>query len=177
MSTTTHLAGQALDGADARSVRALLFERVLDRIHRYFSRLIFSPEGAEDCAQQTLLRLERSLQDGTYDPQRSFNRWMWIKAHSVYVDYCRAHARQPAEPLPADALAPEPASADARLDAAALLELLRARLEPEDLEIFTLFFAEELTISEIAALVGRDRKTVRKRLDAAKAIALRALGT
>jgi RNA polymerase sigma factor (sigma-70 family) len=179
MPTTTHLAGRALEGDDARSVRALLFVRIMDRIHRYFSRLVFSREGAEDCAQQTLLALERSLQDGTYDPSRSFNRWMWIKAHSVYVDHCRARARQRVEPLPPTPLAaPEPPAAgpvDARLDAATLLDALRARLEPEDLEIFTLFYGEELTVSDIAALVGRDRKTVRKRLDEAKRLALRAL--
>jgi RNA polymerase sigma factor (sigma-70 family) len=180
MATTTHLAGRALDGDDARSVRALLFVRVMDRIHRYFSRLVFSREGAEDCAQQTLLALERSLQDGTYDPGRSFNRWMWIKAHSVYVDHCRAHARHPVEPLQPEAVAttaPEvSAHVDARLDSVTLLDTLRARLEPEDLEMFTLFYGEELTVSDIAALVGRDRKTVRKRLDEAKRLALRTLG-
>ncbi len=176
MAETTYLAGQALGGAEQRSLRAALFERILDRIHRYFARLVFDPHGVEDCLQQTLLALERSLQEGSYDPQQSFNRWMWIKAHSVYVDYCRARARAPGT-LPSDddgvAVRPDGAAGvEAKLDAHALMSVLRKKLAPEDLECFTLFFGEDQTVTDIAALVRMDRKTVRKRIDAARRVAL-----
>jgi RNA polymerase sigma factor (sigma-70 family) len=178
---TTYLAGLALGGAEQRSLRAALFERILDRIHRYFARLVFDPHGVEDCLQQTLLALEKSLQEGTYDPQQSFNRWMWIKAHSVWVDYCRARAREPRRTV--DEVAGGAArggdgssGVDAKLDAQALLAALGGRLSAEDLECFTLFFGEDQTVTDIAAVVGMDRKTVKKRIDAARRLALEVLG-
>ncbi len=180
MPTTTHLAGGAVGDPSERSLRAALFERILERIHRYFTRVVWDPVAVDDCVQQTLLALERSLQQGTYDPGRSFNRWMWIKAHTVYVEHCRARARAP-EALPEDEQAPLGAAApveeavDARLDAATLLTRLREHLDPEAFEMFVLFFGEGHNVSEVAAITGRDRKTVRKRLAEGKAAAQRLL--
>ncbi|MGE0706564.1 MAG: RNA polymerase sigma factor [Planctomycetota bacterium] len=178
--TTTHMAGAALGEPAERGLRAALFERILERIHRYFQRLVWDKDAVDDCVQQTLLALERSLQAGTYDPRRSFNRWMWIKAHSVYVDHCRARARSPhsipegAEP-PARRSSSPVEGVEARLDAEVVLERLRGALEPETYEMFVLFFGEDHNVTEISGITGRDRKTVRKRLGEAKAAALRLL--
>lgn len=181
MAITTHMAGAAVGDPSERSLRAALFERVLQRIHRYFTRVIWDSVAVDDCVQQTLLLLERSLQEGGYDPRRSFNRWMWLKAHSVYVEHCRTRARAPAslpvDPLPDESRSGDPAgdstqSVDSRLDAESVLRRLRADLDDETFAMFALFFGEGHNVSEVAAITGRDRKTVRKRLDSAKRAAL-----
>lgn len=179
MATTTFLAGEALGDPAERHLRAALFERVLERIHRYFARVVWDKSSVDDCVQQTLLALERSLQEGTYDPRRSFNRWMWLKAHSVYVEHCRARARAP-QALPEEAgaassqAAPE-TSVEARHDAEVLLARLRAELDVETFGMFVLFFAEGYNVSEVSGITGRDRKTVRKRIESAKRAALEIL--
>ena len=49
--------------ARARLEHALLFERVMERIHRYFRRTLSDPADAEDCAQETMLLIERCADD------------------------------------------------------------------------------------------------------------------
>ncbi len=177
MNTTTHIAGEALKlGPGGRSLRAVLFERIIERIHRYFVKLIWDPHAVDDCLQKTLLRLETSLAQSCYDPEQSFNRWMWLKAHSVYVDYCRER-RMPAG-LPEgieDRRGDPTARVDAKLDAGTVLERLRRDLDPEAFEVFVLRHEGGQNLTQIAALVGRDRKTVRKHLKLAERAALRLL--
>jgi len=179
--TTTNMAGAARGpGSAARSVRAQLFERVMGRVYRYFVKVVWDPHAVDDCLQKTLLRLERSLTGGTYDPQQSFNRWMWIKAHSVLIDHLRTRGRAPGA-LPPEELAAgtslSPASAvDARLDAETILARLRELLPPETLAMFVMRYDEGSTVREIAEITGRDPKTVRKRLERARREALRLLG-
>lgn len=179
MATTTFLAAEALGDPTERHLRAALFERILERVHRYFSRMVWDKTAVDDCVQQTLLALERSLQEGTYDPRHSFNRWMWLKAHSVYVAHCRSKAKAPgslpAAETEATSAAPE-TSVEAKHDADVLLRTLRGELDPEDFEMFVLFFGEGYNVSEVAGITGRDRKTVRKRIQSAKRRALEVLG-
>ena len=91
MPTTTHMAANCLLEQDSAKSQAMaaLFERVMGRIHRYFHRVIWNRDDAEDCYQQTLERLVESLQRGTYDAERSFNTWLWLKARAVYAQHCR----------------------------------------------------------------------------------------
>jgi RNA polymerase sigma factor (sigma-70 family) len=182
MHTTTNLAGEAMAGGPAgRSLRAKLFERVMDRIHRYFVRLVWDAQDVEDCVQKTLLRLEQSLQSGSYNPHHSFNRWLWIKAHSVYVEHCRASTRRPCTAGEADeaasgAGAGGTGAVDARLDAEAVLGHLRTELDPEDFEAFVMRLGEGHSVTDIAAITGCDRKTARKRIERGRRAALRMLG-
>ena len=80
MHTTTQLAGSVIaDGTlQARLEHAALFTRIMDRIYRYFRRMLRDGHEAEECAQRTLLLLAESLQTRSHDPERSFNTWMWL---------------------------------------------------------------------------------------------------
>jgi RNA polymerase sigma factor (sigma-70 family) len=175
MHTTTQLAGDVIrEGAPAaRVAHAALFERVMTRIHRYFARMIRDSHEAEDCLQKTLVLLEQSLVKRNYDPSRSFNTWMWLKARTVFAQYCRDHERRLAG-LEDPADAPDPRAvqeaAERQLDAQAILERLRERLGPEAFEAFVLYYEGGLTQAEVAAALDRDRKTVRKRIAEAHAI-------
>ncbi len=146
----------------------------MERINKYFRKLVWDPQSVEDCQQQTLLRIEKALQENRYDPKRSFNRWMWTIAHRVYVDHCRERHRFPA------ALVVEPktprsgqAGIEARIDAKAVLDTLRSELSPEAFEVFILHYDQGHTISKISAVTERDRKTVRKWLQQGVRIAQR----
>lgn len=170
---TTYLAGRVVASAVGSSAaHAQLVERVLPRVLRYFQRLVGDQE-AEDCLQETLLALEQSLSAGDYDPTRSYNAWLWLKARTVWAQWCRRREKrllslpEGAEPTEG---APRPGEDVAhRLDAEQLLAALRARLGDDVYETFLLYQEGELTQDEVAATVGCDPKTVRKRLKQAEA--------
>ena len=170
MRNTTELAAEAMrtGPAEARVARAALFERVLVRIERYFRRMIVDPQAAEDCAQRTLLLLEQTLRDGRYDPERSFNAWMWLKARTIYAQHCRERERAP-HLVGSEADLPPREDADLVraeqvMDARAMLEAVRARLGDEAYEAFVLYYEGGLTQAEVAQALERDLKTVRKRI-------------
>ena len=177
MHTTTQLAGSVIaDGTlQARLEHAALFTRIMDRIYRYFRRMLRDGHEAEECAQRTLLLLAESLQARSYDPERSFNTWMWLKARTVYAQWCRdREKRRSVERLSEQAEKAVPAPSDRiepgeREDAARLLERLAAELGEETLEVFVLYYEGGLSQEEVAQALERDRKTVRKRIAEAHA--------
>lgn len=170
---TTQLAGEAVrEPLASNACHASLFDRVGERIYRYFLKTAWDPNEAEELAQRTFLDLTRSLRNGSYDPGRSFNAWLWIKAHATFVDWCRERRRR-MQPLNDGEIA-SPSSEvaiDEQLDANAILQVLQQRLGNECYEIFVLYYEGGLTQSEIAEAVGRDRKTVAKRLAQAHELA------
>lgn len=175
---TTELAGAALGSEPTDQVEAArseLFTRILARVHRYFCRLA-GPE-AEELTQETLLVLHRSLSEATYRPGHSFNSWTFLKAHRVFVDYCRRRERDAARAasLPTAGTGPDP-SADpsevvaARLDAATFLERLRVELGLEVQEAFVLRYESGLSLDEVAEAMDCARRTVSRRLERAHAL-------
>ena len=173
-SKTTQLAGEALVESPTSSVRhGELFERIAARIFRYFSKTVWDRDQAEELSQRTLVELERSLRESSYDPARSFNAWMWLKAHTVFAQWCRERERRRDVPLDREPAARgSPTSQiDARLDAEKVLREVQRRLGDETYEILVLVYEGGLTQVEVSEAVGRDRKTVAARLRDARALA------
>jgi RNA polymerase sigma-70 factor (ECF subfamily) len=171
---TTELAGEAFREPEGSSERhAQLFERVAARIFRYFAKTVWDREQAEELAQRTLVELERSLRERSYDPARSFNAWMWLKAHTVFAQWCRERERRP-EPLAAEPASPA-SDVDAKLDAEKVLREVQRRLGDETYEILVLVYEGGLTQVEVSEAIGRDRKTVAARLREARALAAQLL--
>lgn len=180
---TTELAGDALrEPHDETARHAALFERIAGRIYGYFTRTVWDPTEAEELAQRTLVELERSLRERSYDPARSFNVWMWLKAHTVFAQWCRERERDrersggAAAPVAVRARDAGTAAVDARVDAEKVLREVQQRLGDETYEILVLCYEGGLTQVEVAEAVGRDRKTVATRLREARALAARLLG-
>jgi len=183
--TTTGLAGAAArERREESAHHAALFEHVVERVFRYFRRLVTDPAEAEECAQRVLVELESTLREGSYDPERSFNTWIWLKAHKVFVAWCRERGKRmegladEAERLP-DRAPPEArgtASVEERLDAETVLREIERRVGTEAYECFVLRYQGGLTLEEVAETVGRDRKTVGLRIKAAHALIDRLLG-
>jgi RNA polymerase sigma factor (sigma-70 family) len=176
MATTTELAGAAAraTGAESTARRAELYARVLERIHRYFRRMIRDPGEAEECVSRTILELERALE--TYDAARSYNTWMWIKAHTVWAQWCRERSR-PIEALGDREPAARPeGDVAAALDVETVLAEVSRRLGEETHEAFVLYYESGLTQQEVADALGRDRGTIVRRLKDAHALIDRLLG-
>ncbi len=168
---TTELAGDALRETRSSNERhAALFERIASRIYRYFVKTVWDRNEAEELAQRTLVELERSLREKSYDPARSFNAWMWLKAHGVFQTWCRERATRKTAPLDSDPIIPVPAHRDEKLDAEHILRELQRRLGDETYEVFVLYYEGGLSQTEVAEAVGRDRKTVASRLRQAHAL-------
>ncbi len=146
-----------------------LFTRVIKRIDSYFRRVVQDDHEARDCLQETLLLLQQSLQEKKYDPERSFNVWIWLKARTVYAQWCRAKARQ-MQPLPQQATQVDPTTLDQRLDGDVLLNLIHQRLGAETHEAFVLYYHGELTQDEVGKIVGTHRRAVAKRIREAHAL-------
>jgi len=166
----SHLGRQDFEGSAVSNEE--LVERISRRLLAYFTRLV-GPAEAEDCLQETLVALQESFLKGRYDRQRSFNAWAWLKARTVYAQWCRTHQRlqravaEGAE-LQGETTQPTPATrVDARLDASQLLDKLALAFGEETRELFVLYYEGDLSQDQVAELVGRDPKTVRKRLRAA----------
>jgi len=164
---TTRLAADVLRFS-SEFANAELFERIVGRIHSYFRKVVRDEVEAEDCLQETLTILVQSLKEGKYDPTRSFNTWIWVKARSVYAQWCRKRERRMAT-LTQDVAEKRDASdgVDRRLDAQAVLDALADQIGPESYEAFVLHYEGGLTRGEIAEVLGRDPKTINKRLEKA----------
>ncbi len=166
---TTELAGDALNETRSSNERhAALFERIASRIYRYFVKTVWDRNEAEELAQRTLLELERSLREKSYDPARSFNAWLWLKAHGVFQQWCRERATKKTVTL--EDVAGPASDAGKTLDAETVLAELQRRLGDECYEIFVLYYEGGLTQAEVAEAVSRDRKTVGARLRQAHAL-------
>jgi RNA polymerase sigma-70 factor (ECF subfamily) len=160
---TTQLAAEVVNHG-SNLANEELFQRIFGRLHRYFLRVVRDPNEAEDCLQETLVILAASLREAKFDPTYSFNTWIWLKARTVYAQWCRDRSKRMGE-LP-DVPAEESGLGevvDARLDARLLLD----QLGEESYEIFILYYEGGLTLGEVAELVGRHPQTIRARIDQA----------
>ncbi len=133
---------------------------------RSLRRLGVDEASVDDAAQAVLLVVARRLDDIAYGAERSF---VFQTAARVASDHRRARARAPrAEPLDAvletasDGLRPDDLVDQRRRRA--LLDELLDELDEEHRTVFVLFELEELTVTQIAEVLGVPRGTAASRL-------------
>jgi RNA polymerase sigma-70 factor (ECF subfamily) len=149
------------------SVFEVLYRRYRDRIYWYLRARTPSEDDALDLTQHVFLQAIERLEQ--YRPKKgSFAAWLFAIARHAATDFHRRrHATVDWEGLPA-ALHPVDGH-DVEIDTvqrealARLDQLLRA-LPRDKREILVLRFAGELTIAEIAAVIGRSPEATRKQL-------------
>ena len=156
---------QAANG-DKQSFQ-ILYERYRDPIFRFAYRMSGSIEAAEDVAHDCFLSL---INDPVrYDAKRaSFRTYIYAAARNLAAKRYNSFARETgldevqSEPLVADREGP----AARILDNELALEVQKAiaSLPPLQREAIVLFEYEELTLAEIAAVVGADANSVKARL-------------
>jgi RNA polymerase sigma-70 factor (ECF subfamily) len=179
------LAGDDPDAAspDAELVRGAranpkaftaLYDRYVGRIYGYLRTRVARPEDAADLTQQVFLRALDGL--GGYDERKgAFDAWLFSIARNASAD---AHRRRRDTvsweewPGAAGLRASEDTEVSAlRRESLARLWGLLTELGPEKRELVWLRFVSDLTVPQIATLVGKSPAAVHKQI----ARALRAL--
>lgn len=164
------LVRQILDGnRDAFRLVVLRYQRPL---FRFLGLMGFTPEAAEDLAQQTFLRVFRSL--NSFDARQSkFATWLFTIAKRLAAnERQRAYHRheEPAWDTPDEGTASAPRAADPALLAERThrLRAAMAALPPSLRDTFLLSQVNQLTLAEVAAIEGCAVGTVKSRIHRAR---------
>jgi RNA polymerase sigma-70 factor (ECF subfamily) len=145
----------------------ILYERYRDAIFRFTYRLLGSIEAAEDVTQDCFLSLIKS--PGRFDPARaSLRTYLYAAARNLALKqfnyFNRATAIDELREEPAGSNNDQPVRRVLDQELAAQVENAISSLPPLQREALVLFEYEDLSLAEIAAIVGTDTGTVKSRL-------------
>ena len=140
---------------------------------RTVRRLGASSTDAEDLTQQVFMVLHRrpELLAGGGAP-RSL---LFGISRRVVADYRKRTRRQSSKPPPDVPMPPDQESSVARSQLREALDRALSQLDPDKREVFVLYELEELSMPEVARLLGIPVQTAYTRLRAARKIVQRAL--
>ena len=148
-----------------------LVERYQHRLVRYLLYLTGRREYAEDLAQETWIRV---LQRGSqYNGRQRFDPWLFAIARNLAIDYLRQKRKAvQTDSLPDDrdeillvsSSGPSPFEAAARSEDAMRLAGQLQILSPLYREALLLRFQEDLSLPEIAQVLGAPVTTVTSRI-------------
>jgi len=146
-----------------------LVERLGPRLLRYLRRKVGDVHTAEDLVQETFLKAYRNL--GRYDPSRSFSAWLFTIAARLAISHARS--RRPAAALgkydPVDTGRFDPAETVARAEQHRGLWARASRvLGGDQYSALWLRYAEEMSVREIAGVMGKTRSGVKVLLHRAR---------
>ena len=153
-------------GGDSTAFQ-ILYERYRDPIFRFAYRLLGSAEAAEDVAHDCFLSLIKD--PGRFDAARaSLRTYLYAAARNQAVRRYHSAGRETA----LDEIVSEPQAAESHGPMARVLddelanevEQAIAGLPPLQREALVLFEYQDLSLSEIATVVGADSNTVKQRL-------------
>lgn len=146
---------------------AALVHASTDRLFNFLYRLIGHAQDAEDLAQETFVKAHRAL--GRYDPARPFLPWLFTIARRSVLNHRRA--ARPVEPLP-DGVpapdAPDPAEASANRDDRERLWRTARCLHPRYHDVLWLYYGENFTAAEVAAVMRTNALCVKVLLHRAR---------
>jgi RNA polymerase sigma-70 factor, ECF subfamily len=171
VNTDTQQIARGLRERDVAFLHALV-EQYQYRLVRYLIFLLGSRDPVDDLVQETWLRvLERGH---TYDGQSRFESWLFAIARNLAIDYMRKRriisldsndsGEQNLESLSPVSVATSPFEQAARTEDAQHLAKSLQTLEPIYREALVLRFQEDLSLQEIAAVVGAPVSTVSTRI-------------
>lgn len=146
-----------------KSAFTRLYDLHYDRVYRHVLYRVPRTEDAEDLTQQVFLQAWRAI--GRYRPTGSpFAAWLFTIAHNLVMSFYRHHRsvqwldQQEAPELRSD-VDPEQ-MAQVSLDQARVRAAIQ-RLRPEQQQVVTLRFLENLGHREIAEALGKSEGAVR----------------
>ena len=143
----------------------ILYERYRDPIFRFAYRLLGSIEAAEDVTHDCFLSLIK--EPGRFDSSRaSLRTYIYAAARNLaakrYNSFARETGIEGLDEEPSDRH--EPMAQMLENELADVVQRAIASLPPLQREALVLFEYDELSLAEIAAIVGADANTVKARL-------------
>lgn len=151
-----------------------IYDAHFDFVWRTARRLGVPESAADDVVQDTFVVLHRRLAE--YDGETPIRRWLMGIVTRVVADHRRRYRRKDAAcvPHPEDSEralashAPAPSAEVEQSEAVRLLDSLLAELDEDKREVLVLAQLEEMTVPEIAEVLGANVNTVYARLRAAR---------
>jgi len=151
---------------------AQLYEEHFDKIYRYIALRIGNEAEAEDMTQQVFLNALQSISSFRWKGV-PFSAWLFRIAHNQAVDHLRRKKRT-AVPLDESVASNDNAPqliAEQKLDIERLL-LATQKLTDAQREVISLRFTSELSIAQVAKIMGKSQGAV-KALQHSAIVALR----
>ena len=152
---------------------AQLYEEHFDKIYRYVALRIGDRTEAEDMTQQVFLNALKSISSFKWKGV-PFAAWLFRIAHNQVVDYLRKKSKQAAAPLDESLVSSDSnpqLMAEHSLDVEQLL-LATRRLTEAQRQVISLRFTGELSINQVAKIMGKSQGAV-KALQHSAIVALR----
>ena len=156
--------------ARAKAGSDVAFEELYRRYARrlkgfFFMQLGGDEELAADATHDVFLRAYEAR--GRYQEERKVDTWLFTIAYNICRNHYRSNAYEAQMLANLDAEPVSNQQIEVELDAATLdraLELVLAELPASLHQIFSLHYQEELTIPQVAEIVGIPEGTVKSRL-------------
>jgi RNA polymerase sigma-70 factor, ECF subfamily len=155
----------SLSQGGSRDAFERLARRWTPRLLRFAARTVGNPELARDIVQETWMGAIRGLH--TVADPASFPAWIYGIAHRKCIDSIRTHQRlrKLTARVQQDTSVAESANAELDTPAAALdVAAALAHLSDEQRSVVNLFYGEDLSVAEIAAVLSVPIGTVKSRL-------------
>ncbi|MDP2920380.1 MAG: sigma-70 family RNA polymerase sigma factor [Dehalococcoidia bacterium] len=142
---------------------AALYESHYGRIYRYVVVKIGRRVEAEDMTQQVFVKAYKSI--ASYQMQGApFSAWLFRIAHNQIVDYIRRVSKRPTilldESLPIPGTSDPQGEVELKLNFEQVVEATR-QLTKAQREVVSLRFAGEMSISEVAATMGKSEGAIK----------------
>ena len=150
-----------------------LYEEHFDKIYRYVALKIGNKTEAEDMTQQVFLNALQSISSFKWKGI-PFSAWLFRIAHNQVVDYLRKKTKQATAPLDESLVSSDSnpqLMAEYKLDIEQLVSATK-QLTRAQREVISLRFAGELSIAQVAKVMGKSQGAV-KALQHSAIVALR----
>lgn len=149
-----------------------LVKRHLKSVYNFALRFVNDREAAEDVAQETFIKVWKNLEQ--FETGRDFKTWLLAIAHNTAIDWLRKKHQIVFSDFEngdddnsfADSIsdpAPLPEEIMTRKETGQWLEKALAQLSPQNREILTLHYEQNLTFDEIGEIFNQPLNTVKSR--------------
>ena len=152
---------------------AQLYEEHFDKIYRYLALRVGNEMEAEDMTQQVFLKALQSISSFRWKGV-PFSAWLFRIAHNQAVDHLRKKKKRSSVPLDDSLVASGDsphAATELKMDIERLLKATK-RLTEAQREVISLRFSSELSIAQVAKVMGKSEGAI-KALQHSAVVALR----
>jgi RNA polymerase sigma-70 factor (ECF subfamily) len=152
---------------------AQLYEEHFDKIYRYLALRVGNEREAEDMTQQVFLNALQSISSFRWKGV-PFSAWLFRIAHNQAVDHLRRKKKRTSVPLDESLVSSGDSphsTTERKMDVERLLKATK-RLTEAQREVISLRFSSELSIAQVARIMGKSEGAV-KALQHSAIVALR----